>query len=300
MCAIKIFKSTQLILFKNILTSFKTLLLFCFLITPATAQQNKFHSPENIKLFADYLFCDQDYLRSLEEYQKYLKSFDNDTVKFKIGLGYSRIGDFDKALGMFSSFSSSSVFYDYSILERLKLHFLKSDYENFFLESGQSFANPSLNAEVKRFHFTVMLLSKDLSDKKSLLSVFEEKDQQRVSTFYELKNNPPYKSELLAGVLSTVVPGLGKIYTRNYGDGVTAFLLTGIFAYLAYDNFKHDHDARAWIFSALGVGFYAGNIYGSVASAQIFNARVNFEFSEGIKLFIEEKNYFIPDYEFCK
>jgi len=107
-----------------------------------------------------------------------------------------------------------------------------------------------------------------------------------------LKKKPPYKSEELAGILSAIIPGAGKIYTQDYGDGITAFLLTGLFGYLVYTNFGHNHATRVWIFTALGVGFYAGNIYRSVASAQIFNARINFEFDEGVKLYLEEKKLF--------
>ncbi len=55
-----------------------------------------------------------------------------------------------------------------------------------------------------------------------------------------------------------------KYIRKEYGDGITAFLLTGLFSYLAYTNFENDHPTRAWIFTALGAGFYAGNIYGSV------------------------------------
>ncbi|MCW8960516.1 MAG: hypothetical protein OQK29_03065, partial [Ignavibacteriaceae bacterium] len=79
----------------------------------------------------------------------------------------------------------------------------------------------------------------------------------------------------------------------------TALLATGLLAFLAYDNFRANHKTRAWIFTGLGAFFYSGNIYGSIAAAQIFNARVNFEFKEGIKLFLEQENYFLPQYDFC-
>ena len=46
--------------------------------------------------------------------------------------------------------------------------------------------------------------------------------------------------------------------------------------------------------------FYTGNIYGSVAAAQIFNARIDFEFQNGLKIFLEQENYFLPEYDFCK
>ena len=77
-------------------------------------------------------------------------------------------------------------------------------------------------------------------------------------------------------------------------------LATGLLAFLAYDNFRADHEARAWIFTGLGAFFYAGNIYGSIASAQIFNAKIDFDFNEGLRLFLEKENYFLPQYDFCK
>jgi hypothetical protein len=90
------------------------------------------------------------------------------------------------------------------------------------------------------------------------------------------------------------------MYVGEWGDGITALLVTSLFAFLAYDNFQADHTTRAWIFTGLGAFFYAGNIYGSIASAQIFNASIEFEFNGGLNLFLEQKNYFLPEYDFCK
>jgi TM2 domain-containing membrane protein YozV len=156
------------------------------------------------------------------------------------------------------------------------------------------------NNAYKLKNTSLLFFNDDLPEKEKFLIPFLDEEKRTISNFYDLKKNPPYKSEALAGILSAIIPGAGKIYTEEYGDGITAFILTGLFAYLAYTNFEHDHPTRAWIFTALGAGFYAGNIYGSVTSAQIFNARINFEFDEGVKLYLEEKNYYAPVYDFCK
>ena len=145
----------------------------------------------------------------------------------------------------------------------------------------------------------LLLAIKELPQKEVFLIPFEADDKNTLSNFYDAKKNPTYKNEFLAGILSGIIPGAGKIYTQNYGDGITAFLFTGLLSYLAYTNFENDHSTRAWIFTALGGGFYLGNIYGSIASVQIFNAKLNFEFNEGVKFFIEQNNYFTPDYDFC-
>ena len=277
-----------------------------FFITLLTSlifsQQIDFNSPSNIKLFADYLFCDKDYLRAIDEYEKYLQIVEDDSVQFKIAIGYSVINDQSNAYKKFSSIKRTSSFYEQSKIEMLKSLYLQNIDSSYFLYSDILIhsQSPFSNNAYRLKNTSLLLFKNDLPEKENFLIPFENEEKKSLSNFFNLKNNPPYKSEAWAGILSALIPGAGKIYTKEYGDGITAFILTGLFAYLAYTNFEHNHPTRAWIFTAIGAGFYAGNIYGSVASAQIFNARVNFEFNEGVKLFLEEKNYFVPTNDFCK
>ena len=266
------------------------------------SQKIDFNSPQNIKLFADYLFCDNDYLRAIDEYEKYLSVVDDDSVHFKVAIGYSVINDQIKAYQKFSSIKRTSSFYEQSKIEMLKSLYLQNIDSSYFLYSDILIhsQSPFSNNAYRLKNTSLLIFKNDLPEKEKFLFPFENEDKNSLSNFYDLKNNPPYKSEAWSGILSAIIPGAGKIYTKEYGDGITAFILTGLFAYLAYTNFEHNHPTRAWIFTAIGAGFYAGNIYGSVASAQIFNARVNFEFNEGVKLFLEEKNYFVPTNDFCK
>ena len=270
--------------------------------TSIYSQQIDFNSPQNIKLFADYLFCDKDYLRAIDEYEKYLSVFDDDSIQYKIAVGYSAINDQSNAYKKFSAIKKTSSFYEQSKMEILKSLYLQNIDSSFYSYADVLINSQSLfsNSAYRLKNTSLLLIKDELPDKEKFLIPFKNEEKNALSNFYDLKNNPPYKSEAWAGILSAIIPGAGKIYTQEYGDGITAFILTGLFAYLAYTNFEHGHPTRAWIFTAVGAGFYAGNIYGSVASAQIFNARVNFEFDEGVKLFLEEKNYFTPTYDFCK
>ena len=129
---------------------------------------------------------------------------------------------------------------------------------------------------------------------------FEFSEQEEIRTLYQMKLNPPSKNPIIASILSAIIPGAGKFYTGEISDGILAFVTTGLFSFLAYDNFKADHNFRGGLFSGLAVMFYAGNIYGSFASAQIFNAQVKYEFNLRIDSFLSSKNYFIPPYDFCK
>lgn len=261
------------------------------------SQEIDFYSPQNIKLFADFLFCEKDYLRSIEEYKKYLTISDDDTIEFKIALAYSKMSDIKLSLKSLDKIKRTSYFYNAGISEKLKLLFIQNNDSTFY-----AFADKIVNNDtnyLKLFNSYYLLKESMLIEKEKILNPFNNEEKIIIDKFYERKTNPPYKKELLAGILSAIVPGSGKIYTEEYSDGITAFILTGLFTYLAYSNFDHKHYTRAWIFSALGAGFYAGNIYGSVASAQIFNAKINFNFENDLKIYLEEKNYFTPVYDFC-
>lgn len=274
---------------------------FIFFSSIILAQQIDFNSPQNIKLFADFLFCNKDYLRAIDEYEKCLKMCEDDSIQFKIAYGFLQMGNYQNAIEKFSAIRTSSNFYDASRIENLKALFLVHDTSSFSSESDLLIqSNTRYTNSALKLKNSFLLLTENLPAKNILLSPFTFEEKSIISNFYDLKKSPPYKSELFAGVLSTIIPGTGKIYTKSYGDGITAFILTGLLGYLAYTNFEHEHNFRAWVFAGLAAGFYAGNIYGSIASAQIFNAKINFEFNDGVKLFLEDNNYFTPTYDFCK
>jgi TM2 domain-containing membrane protein YozV len=256
-----------------------------------------FHSSPNIKKFADYLFCTDDYLRAVLEYEKYLTSNFNDTVEFKIGLAYLRIGDYIKASNWFENIKNKSGFFSESKKEYFRSLFQEGNYYNF----RKIYLNKMKKDEApKLFYFSYFFTDDELPSKNNFFSPFNLEEKKIVDDFYERKINPPNKSVTAAVLMSTLIPGLGKIYAGQIGDGVVAAIATGLFGFLAYDNFKAEHDFRGWLFSGITAFFYAGNIYGSAAAAQIYNAGIKFNFENDVKFYLNEQNYFTPKYDFCK
>ncbi|MDY0083671.1 MAG: hypothetical protein RBR74_10870, partial [Ignavibacteriaceae bacterium] len=98
----------------------KIIFIQIIISTAVFAQNINFNSPENIKLFADYLFCDRDYLRAVDEYGKYLNYSEDDTVQFKIALAFSLMDDHTNAIKNFDKLSNESPFYQNSRIEELK------------------------------------------------------------------------------------------------------------------------------------------------------------------------------------
>jgi len=278
---------------------FVTIFLLIPLSVLSQSTSFDFHSHENIKKFADYLFCEGDYLRAVEQYDLINQILDNDTIEFKVMLGYSELGLFQESNEIFEGVNDKSNFYADAYLLSLKNQLLIAS--KLINDSSISSFNSFQMKSFTKLTTISMLYDDEFNiTREKFISPFNEEEQNSVSSFYDYKVEPPYKSPVLAGVFSAIIPGSGKMYVGEWGDGITALVVTSLFAFLAYDNFNADHTTRAWIFTGLGAFFYAGNIYGSISSAQIFNARIDFEFNDGLKLFLEQKNYFLPEYDFCK
>ncbi len=280
------------------------LIVLCGGILSGTIAQTKidFNSPKNIIRFADFLFCQKDYLRSVNEYQKYLRTIESDTVKFKVALANYRMEKFETAASQFQNIGRSSSLKNLSNYEYYNSLFRTGSFPKFQKEvtkySG-SLHGDYLNRVNKLYYLSFLLNEEGLPSRDFYVENFSGAALDTVLNFYDWKKDPPYKSPAAASILSAVIPGSGKIYTGNYGDAAMAFVSTGLFGFLAYDNFHAKHNFRGWLFSAISLFFYAGNVYGSYTAAQIYNAKIKFQFEDGIKIFIENNNYYNPDINFC-
>lgn len=272
----------------------KLLLLWLNLICVIVCQE--FHSPEQRKIFGDYLFCSEDYLRAILEYDVCLSHFSSDTLQYKIAVSNFNLHNFEQAANSFKKITELSEFYPSAKLGFLKSKIFSEDYES--INNFQADGN-NLN-ELKLTNLSLLLGNFNLPEKDRFLIPFDNSEAKEISQFYDLKSEPCHKSPLLAGIFSTIIPGSGKIYTGQVNDGITAFLLSSLFAFLSYNNFENNHNARGWIFAGTSALFYAGNIYGSVASAHLYNFKYDYEYKELIKQYLDSKNYYMSEYDFCK
>jgi len=93
----------------------------------------------------------------------------------------------------------------------------------------------------------------------------------------------PEKSPVLAGVMSAILPGSGYIYAEHYGDGITAFLINGLFIAGTITAIHQENYGVAGIVGGVGVPFYLGNIYGSANAAKKWNLGVRNEIIQKIQ-----------------
>jgi TM2 domain-containing membrane protein YozV len=96
------------------------------------------------------------------------------------------------------------------------------------------------------------------------------------------------KNEFLAGFMSAIVPGSGKIYAKRQKDGIISLITILVSSWQAYDGFKKDgiKSVKGWIYSTLSTFFYLGNIYGSIVAVKIHNQQVENKYFHKVELTI--------------
>lgn len=270
-----------------------------------SARKNTFFSANSRLQFGNRLFFQKDYLRAIDEYQSYISTVPNDTVKFKIAFSYSAMGNSMLAENNFKELFKSPNLSDYSKIYYARENLIMRNLNYFDLniqELSQLFPRDSNfiyndNFQMMR-NFALLIKGKTHQKSADFLQPFPSTIKEDAEYFYSRKVFPNNKSGTVAGIFSAIIPGSGKIYAGKTGDGITAFIVTGVLAFLAADNFNANHQGRAWLFTGLASAFYAGNIYGSVIAAQQYNLGIKISFENDVNLFLKKHNYFAPKPKF--
>ncbi len=259
------------------------------------AQQSKnLFSYKNRLAFGNYLFCQKDYLRAIGEYNWLQKNSWNDSVQFKIGNSYLRMRKFSSAYLAFNKIEKSSPIHFDSEIEKIRVLYFVEDYIALH-NKIEKIKNINFSREFEQLENTVMLIEKnELPEQSVFLKPFDMSDRNELKKLYAWKVNPQVKSPTKAAILSAILPGLGKIYTDETSDGITSFLLTGLFTYLAINKFQNNHTESGILYASIATFFYAGNIYGSASAAVNYNAGLKLSFDSEVKLFINNRNQFLP------
>ena len=95
-------------------------------------------------------------------------------------------------------------------------------------------------------------------------------------------NRLPQKKPLFAGFLSAVIPGAGYCYSGHPKIGVASLVLNSLFAYSAYEAFREDTYVMGSTITLIGLGWYFGNIYGSVNKTEQYNRNVRIQFVKSL------------------
>ena len=254
-----------------------------------------YYSAENVRKFADFLYEQGDYLRAVGEYHRYLfyRPQESEEIHYRIAVCYRFGGKSAQAIQSFEALLrtypegqyTSQIYYQIGAT-----YFLMDRYD----QSAHYLSNvlPRItdrrqHAEAEQLIGLSYLRQKRWSDAGEVFRRLQGSDIMRVrekaavyNTYAENGEKLPTRSPFLAGTLSTVLPGAGRLYTGRFADALNTFFIVGITGWQAYDGFRRDglSSAKGWTLGTLCGIFYVGNIYGSVISARVYNRHVTEEF----------------------
>ena len=274
--------------------------IFFTLIATADNPPIDYYQPENIRKFADYLYAQGDYLRAAGEYQRYLFSQPTaleDDVLRRIAESYHLGGQPNRAVQFLETLLQMQPSSNLARYELGATYFLMEQYDEsiHFLKESQDLFQGS------EYHWkSQMLIGMNQLMQKRWESAIQHFDQfdlselprtvgQRTSIYKRYAEDGrdlPSKSPLLAGFLSTALPGSGRVYVGRSNDALLTVFLLGVLGWAAYDGFSENgvSSRKGWTFGTIGGIFYLGNVYGSVVAAQTHNRQAEATFLATIPL----------------
>ena len=226
-----------------------------------------------MKDFGLYLFQQKDYLRAAMELERYryLEKTMDDSVVFTIGLCHQFRERYDFAAESFQELADadSGIFKETARLAVLYNYYKLEQWQN-ILDFG------SRNDNEFYFHYLASVkLDQSVRNDSFFHEITDDSLRQKLITLENKRANNRPKSALLAGTLSTLIPGLGKVYIRRPGDALFSFGMIDLFALLTYKAFQADLIVTGVVASGLTLSLYLGTIYGSYLGAELYNRHLD-------------------------
>lgn len=266
-------------------------LLLCLLFLNALtafAQSEDLFDYHNSLNFARHLTNSGDYDLAIAEWERvYFLSKQADSMFLNLLKTYRAGGFYQRGMARFRDEYPEPVpkaRRDLTI-EFQRLLILSGNYgeARFLVEHYQNFL-PAYRDKQKT---GLMLIDKQYAAARQFLMTRELKDPV-LESLVQRSVNQKHKSPWLSGTLSTLVPGLGKVYNGRWQDGLVAFLLVGANAFAAIRGFNQQGagSVYGWIFASLGTAYYVSNIYGSVKGAQNYNQQQHQKLSDDVARYL--------------
>lgn len=278
------------------------ILLVMHQLLPASTSQENNYKPKNILRFAEHLYQERDYLRAAGEFQRYLYYFnsfpsDADVIFHKIGLCYRFAGEFQRSTHYFQQVIDSfpqSIYLNDSYYQIALAYFLMSKYEESISISNINFSlvnSRTSRLKIQQLKGISYIYQKKWNNALDLLGSIEKDPKNNYLTaqlvdFAEQGKKLPKKSKFLAGLMSSIIPGSGKMYAHRTSDGFVSLLTIGLTGWQAYSGFHKDgvKSVRGWIYGTITAFLYLGNIYGSVVAVNIYNQQLEDKLFERISV----------------
>jgi hypothetical protein len=266
------------------------IIFFLVLLIPVQviAQPDSLKAKENVR-FAHYLLGTNQYIDAIylinqldlsqKEYNPFL-----DSINFMKGWAFYSIKSLDSASLYFlrttpntSTGIKSRFFSAYNSI-------YQNNYENANQILGSMALPDSQLIELRCVQQAgIELLKRNYTNYNELKNNFTNKyyslteAEEKLNQYHLALSSHKKKSPLVAGIMSSIIPGSGKMYSGKIGEGVSALLSNAILAGITIENYRKagPRDFKTIFFGSLFTIFYCGNIYGSMISVQVSNNEFN-------------------------
>lgn len=235
--------------------------------------------------FADHLFLDGDWYRSISEYRRYLyevkgRGPDAERAALAIGEALARGEQWDAAgrqLDGVAQRTGSEATRRAALFSAARAYLLDMRPElakprfRLLVEDGETEAKLKVQSKwlLAWGHFDAGELTEARAYFQDLADVKGGKHSTEaagVVKAIDAKEQVELKDPLLAGTLS-LVPGLGHFYLGQWGVGATSMVWNGLFIFAAVSAWIAGDYGVAAVLSLFELGWYAGGIFGAVSGA---------------------------------
>jgi len=243
------------------------------LILPAQNLYDLGHSSD----FAGYLMRTGQYSLATAEWERVLFMAPNDSAaRLNLVRAYRLAGNPSEALRKLYLFYPIGPLPQTVSGEGLQLTLMQGDFSGFSKLLGRS---PALPLSKKSDYQLGAWLMQDQWIKRvpypELPGIVASAGDSNLLNVYHESLMVKRKSRGTAVALSVVIPGMGKIYSGDWKDGLMTMLFVGVNTWQAYRGFSREgiKSVSGWIFGTLAFGFYTGNLFGSWKSAGDYNQK---------------------------
>ncbi len=261
------------------LTLMRYLYVLVILVLSFPVFSQNLYDYEHSQKYSQYLFDSKQYSLASEELERVLfYNRENDSVKFQLIRAYLLGNEFEKV-----TIRMDSLFPDPLAMPRIyALQYSKAlismnsfDYARSFVGgSRQLTANDRLylNLNMELLDYKWAAAQQSFNEAKATNLALD----YRYELLFNRINTTKYKSPGLAIALSAVVPGAGKVYTRNWKDGLFSMIFVGGSTFQAVRGYKKYGGKSGFFiaYTSVAATFYLGNLYGSFKAANKFNDRL--------------------------
>lgn len=202
-----------------------------------------------------------------------------DSINYYLGKYNATQFSYNNAHSYFNKVSYNGVFHNQAVLNKNLAFCLTKNYDSAniaiqrfsSIDSGsiyQQFSIASI-ALLKRDFILYNNMAKNLDNNVAYIS--------KLNFFYEKLTQQKDKSPFLAGTLSALVPGLGKVYAGKKAEALGSFISIASLLVLTNEAYKNDGVKSIPFIGLAGITtiFYLGNIWGSAATVKVKNSQFN-------------------------